>query len=491
MIFLAAVPWMALLVLVPLSAAIVTFLFSRRAALIALISALAVLLCVAGLIWKVVELGPQRHHVGGWGAPLGIDLYADGLSSLMLAMTALVGLATNVYAAGYFLSDQRQRTFFWPLWLFLWAALNALFLAADAFNIYVTLELLGLSAVPLAALTGSAKALSAAMRYLLVSLLGSLAYLAGVALLYARYGVLDLTELSQVISPAPLAWVSMTMMTIGLLLKTALFPLHFWLPPAHANAPAPVSALLSALVVKAPFYLVLRLWFDMFPLALMPAAHQCLGVLGGAAIFWGSIVALRQQRLKLLIAYSTVAQLGYLFLTFPLAAMAGFTAWSGGVYFALSHALAKAAMFLSAGALMHMAGHDHIENLNSIILRQPLSMMAFTLAGINLIGLPPSGGFLAKWLLLKAALLSGQWWWAVVILIGSLLAACYVFRIIARVFVPTAEKRSFPAVKRSLEWSALALALAAAVLGFVATQPLALLSIGSRFATQSPLEIAP
>jgi formate hydrogenlyase subunit 3/multisubunit Na+/H+ antiporter MnhD subunit len=201
---------------------------------------------------------------------LGIDLYADGLSLLMLMVTALVGLGISVYSSGYFKRDKAVH--FWPLWMFLWAALNALFLSGDIFNLYVTLELMGLAAVALVALAGGADALTSAMRYLLVSLLGSLAYLLGVALLYHGFGSVDIAILAQRVEPSPAARAAVGLMSVGLLLKTALFPLHFWLPPAHASAPAPVSALLSALVVKASFYILLRLWLEIFPLP-----HSALG----------------------------------------------------------------------------------------------------------------------------------------------------------------------------------------------------------------------
>ena len=138
---------------------------------------------------------------------------------------------------------------FCPLWMFLWAALNALFLSGDIFNLYITLELLGLSAVALVALSQTAEALSAAMRYLLVSLTGSLSYLMGVALVYAANGTLSLKMLATAGPASPSLSTAFALMAAGLIMKSALFPMHFWLPPAHANAPAPVSAVLSALVV--------------------------------------------------------------------------------------------------------------------------------------------------------------------------------------------------------------------------------------------------
>jgi len=472
---IAAIPWGVMAILLPLVGALACFLSPRRANPLGLVTAFGVVACVAGLAWQVVAQGTQRYAIGGWGAPLGIDVYADGLSVLMLMATAVVGLGISVYSNSYFKRDKAVN--FWPLWLFLWSALNALFLSADIFNLYVTLELLGLAAVALVALAGGADALTGAMRYLLVSLLGSLAYLLGVALLYHSFGCLDIALLAERMEPSPAVLAAVGLMSAGLLLKTALFPLHFWLPPAHASAPAPVSALLSALVVKASFYILLRLWLEVFPVT-AAALGQLLGLLGAAAVLWGGLQALRQTRLKMLIAYSTVAQLGYLFLAFPLGST---IAWQGTLYLLLSHALAKAAMFMAAGNVLRFGGHDRIVDLDRVAQRLPLTVTAFALAGVSIMGLPPSGGFIAKWLLLEAAMLSGQWWWMIILILGGLLAAAYVFKVIGYAFtraVMTHEARAVPA---TMEWAALALALAAILLGLVAPWPLALMEIGLPF----------
>ena len=471
----ANTPWSVIIILLPLAGALVCFLWPRRAVPLGMVTALGVVMCVAGLGWQVTQQGVQRYAIGGWSAPLGIDLYADGLSLLMLMVAAVVGLGISVYCSGYF--ERNTAAVFWPLWLFLWAALNALFLSADIFNLYVTLELLGLAAVALVALAGGAGALTAAMRYLLVSLLGSLCYLLGVALLYHSFGSLDIAILAQRMEPSPAVWAAAGLMIAGLLLKTALFPLHFWLPPAHASAPAPVSALLSALVVKASFYILLRLWLDIFPLNnAMPG--QLLGLLGACAVLWGGVQALRQTRLKLLIAYSTVAQLGYMFLAFPLGTT---LAWKGALYLLLSHALAKAAMFMAAGNIMRFGGHDRIADLDRVAQRLPLTLTAFTLAGVSSMGLPPSGGFIGKWLLLDAALYSGQWWWALTLILGGLLAAAYVFKVVGYAFTRAEVTHEARAVPARMEWTALLLALAAVLLGLFTPWPLTLLDIGFPF----------
>lgn len=464
-----------MLVILPLTGAMLCFLFPQRVKFLGLLTAFAITASVIGLLLQVLNQGVLHDSVGGWGAPLGIEFYVDGLSLLMLLVTALVGLGISIYSIAYFRSDKSVH--FWPLWLLLWTALNALFLSADLFNLYVTLELLGLAAVALVALAGGTNALGAAMRYLLVSLLGSLFYLLGLAFLYHNFASLDIAILAERIESTPAVWAAMGLMSAGLLLKTALFPLHFWLPPAHASAPAPVSALLSALVVKASFYILLRLWLELFPLN-GPEPGQLFGLLGAAAVLWGGVQALRQTRLKMLIAYSTVSQIGYLFLAFPLASQ---IAWKGGLYLLLSHALAKAAMFLAAGNILCFGGHDRIADLDRVAQRLPLTLTAFALAGVSSMGLPPSGGFIGKWMLLDAALQAGQWWWVIIIILGGLLAAAYVFKVIGHCFTRAEMSHEAKPVPAIMEWSALALAMAAIMLGLFASWPLALMDIGSPF----------
>jgi formate hydrogenlyase subunit 3/multisubunit Na+/H+ antiporter MnhD subunit len=271
-------------------------------------------------------------------------------------------------------------------------------------------------------------------------------------------------------------------MTVGLLAKTAIVPLHLWLPPAHAGAPPAASTVLSALVVKGSFFILLRVWFEALPSIPTAAALQLLGALGAAAIVLGSVLALRQARLKLMVAYSTVAQLGYLMLLFPLAwdgsngRLRAGLALTGGLLQAVAHAFAKAAMFMSAGLAAKSLGHDRVDGLAGLTRRQPLTMLAFALAGVSLIGLPPSGGFAAKWLLLSSALAAGQWWWAVVIVLGGLLTGTYVF-VVLKLASGEAGAPAPPvaaSIPRHRECVALVLAAIAVALGALLFAPLRL-----------------
>ncbi|TXD39538.1 oxidoreductase [Lujinxingia vulgaris] len=457
----------------------------------ALVSATSAL----GLVVAVAVAGPRRERLGGWGAPAGIELWVDGLSALMIAMTAVVGLVISVYAVAYFRAadgaadserreiDLRREAYFWRIWLVVWAAINAVFASADLFNLYVTLEVVGLGAVALVALAGG-RALPAAMRYLFVTLSGSLLYLLGVVLIYSEGGTLALFQAGEMLVVGALSQAALVVMVVGLALKTALFPLHFWLPPAHADAPAPVSALLSALVIKVTFYILVRLWVVVFPPEVSQPVGEILMILGLVAVIWGSWRALRQERLKMLVAYSTVAQVGYLFLVFGLGPRAdGSAGWQAGAYFAISHACAKGAMFLAAGAIARAVGHDQIEEMRGVGAQLALPFFAFGLGGISLMGLPPSGGYVSKWLFITSAAATGDVIVVVAVALGGLLAAAYVFRVLALAFERAPREGAPPLrpIPSTLGWAALALGAVAVALGLAAGAPLALLEVGLPF----------
>ncbi len=477
--------WLIWPIIAPLMGAVLCFLSGkppRRTGLF-----FAVLTSGASLVlgWQVLARGIESYAMGAWRPPLGISLRADGAAALMVTMTAVTGLAVSIYSGGYFQSrltgDDRDRCrlaqeqSFWPLWLLLWGALNGLFLSGDVFNIYICLELVALSSVGLTALSGKPPSLVAAMRYLLVSLLGSLSFLLGVGFFYKTCGTLELAAIISALTPTPPVIMALALVSAGLLLKTALFPFHFWLPPAHANALSPVSAILSGLVIKGTWYLFYRFWQEEILLAAVGAVPA---ILGGGAIAWGAFQAFSQQRLKMLVAYSTVAQIGYLFVAFPLLADPAGMGGGAFFYFAISHSFAKGAMFLAAGTFLLQMGHDRIDDLAGVRQLMPVSSFAFALGGLSLMGLPPSGGFIAKYLYVTTAIGQGRWWLALIVVLGSGLTAAYVFRAVAAILSPRLlAERPQLMVAASMQWSALALALMAMLLGIIAPLPLALMGV--------------
>jgi formate hydrogenlyase subunit 3/multisubunit Na+/H+ antiporter MnhD subunit len=469
--------------------------YAERIALVLLPLGLITALAVCAALWRSGHA--LAYVLGGWPPPLGIALRADGVSGAMMMTTAVVVCATGLFARADFgqspkLPEARGPVVFWILLLAIWSALNAIVLGNDLFNLYVALELLTFAAVPLVCLKGGPQTITAALRYMLFALLGSVLYLLGVVLVYGAYGTLDIGLLFIRVRPEPVAGIAAALMTMGLLAKTALFPLHLWLPPAHAGAPAPGSAVLSALVVKGSFFLVVRLWFDAMPALITVTAAQLMGALGAGAILLGSVLALRQQRLKLLIAYSTVAQIGYLFFLFPLAAghnaseQAINIAWTGGWLQLFSHAFAKAAMFMAAGLIVEALGHDRIADLGGVGRALPITAIAFGLAGLSLMGVPPSGGFVAKWLLLFAAVMKEQWWWAGVMLAGGLLAGGYVLVVLGKALGGGGSPPMCTPVSRGREVVALGVALCAVLLGLMPLEPSNFLEIGRAAAEISP-----
>lgn len=420
------------LVAVPLAGAALSFLIGRHGALwVPVLGATLTLGCAAGLLAGLEPGEVVRYRLGGWTAPLGIAWQLDGLSVLLLTVAGGVALGVAVFSA--LAMPHALACRYAPPLLLLMAGLNALFLSADVFNLYVTLELTSLSAVALATMTGSGPAMISAFRYLMVAQAGSLSYLLGVGFLYGAFGTLDIGQLGERVEPGLPAAAAFALMTTGLFAKAALFPLHGWMPALQGTVAAPVSAMMSAVVELAFFYVLIRLWFAVFPAVAAPEVALLLAGLGAVAVLWGSLAALRQPRLRLLVAYSTVAQYGYLTFLLPLAATEAATlAWTGAVVLAASHAFAKAGMFLTAGAVLAEGRGDGLAMLNGIGRRLPIALAAFALCGLTLMGLPPSGGFAAKWMLAQAAIAAGQGWWAGVLLAGGLLAAGYVFLVLGR-----------------------------------------------------------
>lgn len=452
------------------------------------------------------------------GLPIGVEvaLVADGLAIVMLLMTAVVGLAVVVFAWAEVRRDpDRHHRAYWPLLFVLWAAVNLLLIAGDLFTVYLMLELVALCGSLLVTLRGDRGSVLAGTRYFYAELVASTTMLVGVALVWSEAGTVVFSELAVALEDAPLAGLGLAVMTIGLLLKTPLAPLHFWLPAAHTLAPSAVSPLLSGVMVKVAFAVLVRLWFLSVPDLVTTPAAQLIGAMGALAILWGSFGGLLATGLKRLIASSTVAQLGLLFLLVPLVAAGSVEAWSGGVVLAVSHAAAKGAMLMAAAVLVDSARAAGVRaagvgsvtevadtgsatdrpttppttargettwpllmELRGSAARRPVAMMAFGVAGISLVGLPPSGGFVAKWYLLVGSITTGQWWWAVVLVAGTLLTVGYLMRFVRPAFAPLPDDEAPVPRRDARDLVALALATSTLLLGLFPGPLLELLAIG-------------
>lgn len=444
-------------VLLPLAAAVLAAVLPARvrpalglgAALLSAVAALA----VAALVY---DAGAVAVHLGGHAPPLGIALRADGVAAAFLLLLAVAGTAVSVHAAASPPSTgaAASRDWFWPAWLLAWAGLAAVFVSGDLFNLYVALEVMGLAAVLLVALGGPGS-WRPAFRYLLVAVTGSLLFLLALTLVYAATGTLDLALAGRRLAEAgdgPHRRAILALTLTGMALKSAVFPLHGWLPGTHGSAPSTVSPLLSALVVKASFVVALRVWTDVT--GPDPLVGALVGVAAAGSVLWAGLVALRATHLKRLVAYSTISQLGYLFLVFPLLAAAGddtgaaHAALAAVVTLALAHGLAKTAMFLTAGTLYDRLGTDRIDALTGRGDDHPALTMALGIAAVSLAGLPVTLGFAGKWQLLLAAIGTGLWWIVAVVIAGSVVAALYLLRPLRALFADAHEGAAAPGPDR-------------------------------------------
>jgi multicomponent Na+:H+ antiporter subunit D len=466
---------MSWLIFLPAAGFVALLAFPRTGPLVAPLISLGSLLLTLRLTFKVLTEGPAETLLGG--GLVEVSFRCDGLSAILLLATAVIFAAVSVYNLSLTIHTRNRdgrnsssSTRSWPLALLLLSALNGIYLSTHLVSIFMFVEIMGAAAVLSAAFSRRQRSAAAAMRYFFTRLPGSLAFLLGCVLLLGAEGSLNLARLGETLQPSPLSALACALILLGVLVKAALFPLHSWLPPAHSGATAPLSALLSGAVVKAPFYLAIRFWLDLFPAISTVAAAQAIGALGALGILWGAIQALRQEHLKLLIAHSTVSQMGFLLLLFPLVTGGGngewvLWAWTGGIYQAVAHALAKAAMLLAAGIVLYSIGTDRLNDLRGMASRLPMTSFTLALASVTLIGLPPSGGFIGKWLLLKAAIGSGQWWWVPVLALGGLLTAGYSFKLIACAFHPREGVPDLKPPPKTMEVAALTLALIALLIG--------------------------
>jgi multicomponent Na+:H+ antiporter subunit D len=431
---------LSMVVVLPLLGAAATAVTRGTArASFALIAAILTTVAVAVLIVAILTDGMTTLVLSN---PAGLELVlvADGLALAMVAMTAI----TCSIVAGFAADEDRahpdtRHERFWPVWFGLWASLHLLFLAGDLLTAYLMLEAIGIAGAGLVALDGDRPTVLAGTRYLYAELVASTTVLAGIALIWSRTGSLRFGDLESGLVTEPGGWLALGIVSAGLLLKVPLAPIHIWLPAAHTRAPSAVSPVLSAVVVKSSFAVLVRLWFVSAPELVTRSAAQLLGALGVVAIVWGSVLALRATHVKELIAYSTVAQLGFLVLLVPLVEAGAADAWRGGLLYAVAHALAKAALLMAAAVLIEDAGRPDVGALLGAASRRPLAVFAMGVGGLSLVGLPPSGGFVGKWYLLAASLQTGQWWWLAPILLGSLLTAGYLLRLIKPAFATDAS----------------------------------------------------
>jgi multicomponent Na+:H+ antiporter subunit D len=383
--------------------------------------------------------GRLSYAVGSWPPPFGVEISVDYLGLFLMLIICGISLLVMVYARTYIGREvsEGRRIAFYVLLLLISGAMLGLVAAGDVFTFYVFMEIVGLSSYALVAVTGNRKAAHAAFKYLLMGAPASITVLFAIAFLYAATGTLNMADLASRIGTSAYTQVLITsyvLFIVGFSVKAALFPLHMWLPDAHSIAPSPVSALLSGLVVEVYAFAVLRITFAVFARGttdLTGVTLNATGVAAAVGVIYGGIMAILQKDLKLMLAYSTISHIGYLFLGITTSNAYGIT---GAMYHMLDHGLAKACLFLCAGSFILVKGYRRIEDLKGASRQMPWTCYAFALASLSIVGIPPTAGFISKWYLVLGNIEAGKWFYAVVLLLGSVLAAAYCLRVIYYMF---------------------------------------------------------
>ena len=392
-----------------------------------------------GLLMQVLDQGVIVYELGGWAAPWGIEYRVDTFNAFVLVIVSAIGAVVMPYARRTVDHEiPVSRTYlFYTMMMLCQAGLLGITITGDAFNLFVFLEVSSLSSYVLISFGKDRRALTAAYRYLIMGTIGATFYIIGVGLMYNATGSLNIHDLSRLVpemAGSRTIQAALAFLTVGLGLKLALFPLHMWLPNAYAYAPSAVTVFLASTATKVAVYALIRVVYTIFGsvdiLEIVPV-RQLLMVMAIAAMLAGSAVAIYQADVKRMLAYSSVAQIGYMILGVSMDSVTGVAA---GIVHLFNHAVMKGGLFMALGAVMYSVGSVQLKDMAGLGRKLPLTMAAFVGGGLSLIGVPLTVGFVSKWYLIQAALEKGWWPVAILIVVSSLLAVIYVWRVVEVIY---------------------------------------------------------
>jgi multicomponent Na+:H+ antiporter subunit D len=404
--------------------------------------------------FQVLKTGPIHYFFGGWPPPIGIEYVLDPLSSFMTAVINSITFIVLIHSGKIIdkeIPEHRRVPYYALVMLFL-CGCNGIVLTGDFFNLYVFLEIGSLALYGIIAV-GGRKSPVAAFRYLIMGTVGGGFYLLGVGFLYIFTGSLNMADVKTIL-PAlgtePVVIVALSLMVLGLGIKMALFPLHSWLPDAYTYAPSASASIMAPIGIKIGAYSILRILFFVFGIRFVTQVFpisQAIAWLSAIGILFGSIMAMAQDGMKRMLAYSSISQIGYIGLGIGLANPLGII---GAVLHILNHGLMKACLFLVAGNFKTQLGHTNIVDFDdSIRKKMPWTTAAFVVGALAMIGIPPTVGFFSKWYLALGTIENKSWHFLAVILVSSLLNAVYFFRIIEKIFLKPLSKQKKGAEEES------------------------------------------
>lgn len=426
-----------LLVVVPLLAAPITAILPR-ARIAWLLTLLITWSCLLLAVWQlqiVLAGNIISYELGGWAPPWGIEYRIDIINAFIAMIVAAIAAITLPYALRSVEQEivPRHIPLFYTAFLLCLTGLLGITLTGDIFNLFVFLEISSLSSYALISMGRQRQALTAAFQYLIMGTIGATFLLIGIGLTYAVTGTLNMSDITarlQDVEEFRTLHTAFAFIFIGIALKLAMFPLHLWLPNVYTYAPSVISVFLAATATKVAIYVLIRVIFTIYGIEFaFEEIHinWFLLPLSAIAVISASLVAIFQTNIKRMLAYSSVAQIGYILLGIGLASMTGLTA---AILHLFNHALMKGALFMTLGAVFYKMNTVQLGDLNGIGRRMPLTMGAFVIGGLSLVGFPLTVGFISKWYLVVAALEQQSWWLVGILIVGSLLALIYIWRVV-------------------------------------------------------------
>ena len=441
----------AIIVVLPLVVSFFIFFagwWAQRAGFHLAVSALICCVLLSLGIFKSVTTGGTIHYwLGGWEPPWGIEYYVDHLNAFMLVLVSSLGLFTAIYAKRAVEAEMPDRVaLFWCLYLLLITGILGIIVTGDLFNLFVLLEVASLTGYSLVAI-GKGRARFASIRYLIIGTIGASFYLIGIGYLYIMTGSLNMADLRMILPPlysTKVVQAAFVFIFIGFGIKIALFPLHAWQPDAYTYAPSAVSVIISSAVAKTSVYALIRVIFSVFTLDFIKGFVPVFDILcwvAAIAMIAGSVFAIVQNNFKKMLAYSSIANVGYIVLAIGLAPFTT-QGLNPALMHIVNHAVIKASMFMAACAFIYKFDLWDIRKFEGLGRRMPLTCFALLLAILAMIGMPPSAGFITKWYLILAILDAQKYPFIIFIFASTLLMIVYFWRLIEIIYIRTAPDSS-------------------------------------------------
>ncbi|HDP97904.1 MAG TPA: Na+/H+ antiporter subunit D [bacterium] len=423
-------------ILLPLFTAIILMLSLRWQTLqkyISLAGSIALLIISILIFAQIESKGIQAVQIGNWPAPFGITIVADLFSAIMIIVTAIMGIAINIYSFSS-IDINRQRFGYYPLLNGLLMGVCGAFLTGDVFNLYVWFEVMLMSSFVLMVLGGEKAQMEGGIKYVTINLFSSAIYLSGLGILYGQIGTLNMADLAFKIRTLPdtnvLNIVAMLFM-VAFGIKAAVFPMFFWLPASYHTPPAAVSAIFAGLLTKVGVYAMIRS-FSLFFVVDVDFTRILILWIAGLSMLSGVLAAATQYEFRRLLSFHIISQIGYMIMGLGLSSK---LAIAGSIFHIIHNIFAKTNLFLIAGVVHRLKGTYDLKKLGGFYKNYPILALLFVIPAFSLAGIPPLSGFWAKFILIKAGLELQQYVIVIVALIVSILTLYSMTKIWAELFL--------------------------------------------------------